>query len=192
MNLTLKIRGKPESILSVLKKMDNNFNCYIYVNVDSESELMKIISLSLECGAFVEIMPTDTFPLHNNLELTTTKSNSETSLLNKYRKKSEIGISHHQNMQNNLQEETKEDNKTSIESTKHLSSSPVTTLQINISHPDTSVTRPIKHNHESRETFSEKEENIFDKVEESSQTDEIQFEEIVRMKDEAFSRKIIE
>ncbi|MEM1694355.1 MAG: hypothetical protein QXL19_08855 [Ignisphaera sp.] len=190
MNLTLRIRGKPDSILSVLKKMNNNFDCYIYVNVDSESELMKIISLSLESGAFIEIMPANTFTLHNNL--TITKSDNETSLLNKYRKKSEMNTSLHQNIQNNLQEKTKEDNKTSIKSTEHLSSSSVTSLQINISHPDTSVTQLVKHNHESREIFSEKEENIFDKAEESSQTDEIQFEEIMKMKEEAFSRKIIE
>lgn len=216
MRLTVRIRGKPEAVSSVLKKMDNDSNCYVYVSVGSEDELLKIISLSVESGAFVEIIPGETPPLQYNPESANhsrnvdqgndvVKGSSEASLLSKYKRRVETKVSSPQTAEQEKGKPSKphEEVKVREESASQPpppSPPPAPPPQPSSPHSSSSqsatpATQPPRQDRKSPEGKSSKPdvESILAKAEEeASQTEEIQFEELVKMKEEAFSRKIIE
>lgn len=215
MRLTVRVRGKPEAVLSVLKKMDNNSNCYVYVSVGSEEELLKLISLSVESGAFVEIIPGETTLLQDSSELTHqsksvnqenggVKSGDETSLLSKYKRRTETKVSPPQSVEQGrgeslkLQGEAREESRVRAESASQPPPPPPQSTpqpQLSSQHPVTPATQPPKQDRKASEgkpSKPEVEDVLAKAEEEASQTEEIQFEELVKMKEEAFSRKIIE
>ncbi|MEM4787710.1 MAG: hypothetical protein QXV28_07020 [Ignisphaera sp.] len=214
MKLTVRVRGKPEAIFSILKKMNSNSNCCVYMYIESEEELLRLVSLSIESGASIEIIPGEPLSqigsdlahqsININQENSDVKNSSEISLLNKYKKRAETKTSPVQRVEQsrseslNLQREVMEESnvgKRSVEQSSPPSAPSTPQLQSSLQSISTSVTQPVKEDRKtSEEKLSKLEvEDVFIKAEEeASSTEEIHFEELVKMKEEAFSRKIIE
>ncbi|MEM1693962.1 MAG: hypothetical protein QXH21_08800 [Ignisphaera sp.] len=204
MNLTVKIRGKPETISTVLKKMNTNSTCYVYVIVGSEEELLKLVSLSIESGALLEIIPEENIHYCRDMmdysqkvveQLNNTQRSNDVSLLNKYKKKVEQRVvqtqQNGQKVSPRFQSEVKETVKldTEVANPPPQPQSPPKpsalhqTLQNSRGDSGPATEKIVKH---------EAEDIIAKAEEEASQTEDIHFEELVKMKEEAFSRKIIE
>lgn len=177
-SFTLRLRGEARAVLSLLEELGAS-ECQVVVVVNSGEELVKVVSLATEKGVIAEVLPRVADvgyaqPPREHIKGEPTKpklAEAEEDILSKYKKKQS-----HATQQTQPQTQTVEAGATNHEAREEKEA----------------ATKKEEASAQKEEVKVAVAKDVDILKEMQAKTKDVSFEELVKLKEEAFSRKIIE